>query len=448
MDAGVPTGSYSDGVKRDGTMGVCTAYNGMSGSASGRDGHAATCTGWKPVGDSTTAFTGSLQGGGYTIRNLYINISTTIGTTRGGLFGQTGSASLIQNVGVTDAFIKVDTISSSVGGLVGSNSARIRNSYATGTVTGGRGGFSSTGGIVGSNNSARIRNSYATGTVTGGSDSNTGGLMGYNTGSISDSYATSTVIGSGSESSTGGLVGVHFTGSISNSYATGSVSGASSADRLGGLVGDSTGSISNSYASGSVSGSSRSGGLVGNNTGSITGQNYFVDEDGTNGIGRGTTTCAGSCTRATGADDDARKIWLQNTLDESESPDGMGWLPANWENFVGTTSTGIGYPKLKYAQVSYCSASPATLTTKAACTAAGTCVGATGSDRATCVGADRTWTPHTWLTEGCGGTTGVRCGTRIGGQDSGARCVGWDASWRCCGRWAWWLEYVAFAGMY
>ena len=81
-----------------------------AGAPTTTDGHPSnrddTCTGWKPVGDNTNAFTGSLEGAGYTISNLYINISTTIGTTRVGLFGQIGRAGVVKNVGLTRCLYK------------------------------------------------------------------------------------------------------------------------------------------------------------------------------------------------------------------------------------------------------------------------------------------------------------------------------------------------------
>ena len=449
----------------------------------------ATCTGWTPVGDATTAFTGSLEGAGYTIRKLYVNIAS--GANRGGLFGQTGRAGVVKNVGLTNAYIKVDTRISRVGSLVGEHRGNLSNSYATGSVSGGRSFASTIGGLVGNNqgnlsnsyttasvsgsgistsvgglvgrnwgsisnsyatgslsgsginsyvgglmgrNDGSLSNSYATGSPTGGSGSYIGGLLGENSGSISNSYATGSPTG-GSSSYIGGLVGWNNAGSISNSYATGSISGPTA--RAGGLVGRNDGSLSNSYATGSVSGSGRIGALVGDNnansgdSNSISGKNYFVDSDAApDGVRNGSCDPGASCTRAEHAqgvvagetDEERRQRWLQDTLDESTAnnatPAGLGWLPANWGNFSGT---GIGYPKLKYAQVdAYCSASPTTLTTPDLCLAAGSCSGGTGSNRDACVRDDGMWTPtNTWLAGGdeCGGSTGVVCGDVIGGQD-------------------------------
>ena len=422
--------SRSDGTKRsDADDDDCTDYNpavkddDSDPAPTGHPGHGNTCTGWKPVGTSASnAFTGSLQGAGYTIRNLYINISTTIGTTRVGLFGQTGSASVIQNVGMTDAYIKVDTASSRVGSLVGSNTGSLSNSYATGLVTASGDSFSNIGGLVGRNDGS-LSNTYATISVTvGGSSSYVGGLVGRNGGSLSNSYATGSITASDSSSNIGGLVGRN-DGSLSNSYATGSITASGSSSRIGGLVGwNFSGSFSNSYASGSVPDDSSPtvGGLVGrDDSGTINNdKNYYVANDGTNGIGAGGACAVANCIRAgeEGQSDDDRRMWLQNTLDESEAPpDGMGWLPANWSNF-----TGPGYPKLLYAQVEgYCSVSPTTLTTPDLCLAAGSCSGGTGSNRDACVEDGGMWTPtNAWLAgdDECGGSTGVRCGDVIPGQ--------------------------------
>ena len=195
--------SYEDGTKRSSTADTdCTPYDPTlaEDAPTTTDGHPAkstTCTGWTPLGTTvgsttTTAFTGSLQGAGYEIRNLYINISTTIAITRVGLFGQTGSASVIQNLGVTNAYIQVDVQLLPVlacwwGRMTGS----ISNSYATGSLTSQRFQLPMLAGWWGGIIVEVLSNSYATGSVTG-SNSNfrVGGLVGVNGngGSISNSY--------------------------------------------------------------------------------------------------------------------------------------------------------------------------------------------------------------------------------------------------------------------
>ena len=168
---------------------------------------------------------------------------------------------------------------SSAGGLVGSNTGTISNSYNTGTVSGG----SSLGDLMGSN-TGTVSNSYATGNVNG--TSSLGGLMGSNTGTVSGSFATGNVTGT---SSLGGLMGSSTTGLVSNSYATGNVSGTSS---VGGLMGSNTGPLTDSYATGAVSGTTSVGGLMGSNSGPVTDSYWNTQTSGqtTSPAGAGLTS--------------------------------------------------------------------------------------------------------------------------------------------------------------
>ncbi len=236
-------------------------------------------TGFTPIGNNSTPFTGTFNGNSYTISNLFINLPTTNDV---GLFGYTSGAT-IENVGLVNANI---TGQSGVGALVGyaTNSSSIDNGYATGSVS----GANYVGGLVGlSGSSSSIDNSYATVNVSGVSGSlAVGGLVGliYSS-SVDNSYANGNVSGT---NNIGGLVGSNYKSSIDNSYATGSVSGSNS---VGGLVGSNyNSSIGNSYATGSVSGSGNVGGLVGSNynssidnsyaTGSVRGSAYIVSGSG------------------------------------------------------------------------------------------------------------------------------------------------------------------------
>ena len=164
-------------------------------------------TGWNPIGNASTAFSGTYDGGGFEVVKLTINRPSE---DYQGLFGKT-SKSTIKNVGVKDV-----TVSGKfhVGGLVGynQNGSTIINSYATGSVTGGY----YVGGLVGYNYGSTITNSYATGAVKGSGDF-VGGLSGVNGNStISGSYSTGAVTSKGIE--TGGLVGNNTKGTTPNSY--------------------------------------------------------------------------------------------------------------------------------------------------------------------------------------------------------------------------------------
>ncbi len=250
--------SYTSGSSFDSSQWIeTTEFTG--GSAD--DGEA---LGWRPLGwrefGSINAFSGSFDGQGHTISNLYINRGQE---NNAGMFGYT-DGSTIENVGLEDVDVSKSATSEwyrATGGLVGlnRNSATVQNSYATGDVS----GDTTVGGLVGLNrDSSTVSNSYATGDVSG--ERNTGGLVGLNRNSatVSNSYATGNVSG---ENNVGGLVGSNRnSATVQNSYSTGDVSGDS---RAGGLVGfnrDSS-TVQNSYSTGTVSGSDMVGGLVGYN---------------------------------------------------------------------------------------------------------------------------------------------------------------------------------------
>ncbi len=297
-------------------------------------------SGFSPIGNATTPFTGSLDGQGHTISKLTINLP---GTDHVGLFGYTGASSAIQNVGLIGSTVTgqnsvgvlaghnggsignsnaeqvnvtgMGSNSSGSGGLVGTNSGSISNSHTSGSVTGiddvgGLVGVNSgsiaaayslatvsnatgqAGGLVGTNEqAASISASFATGVVGDvGMTGEMGGLAGLNQGSISYSNALGRA-DCGTGSSGGGLVGNN-SGTIANSYATGGVSGKGS--NVGGLVGNNstaTASIGTSYATGSVAGSGNVGGLVGNNDGTVS-NGYWNSGLAQDGIAAGTKTGA------------------------------------------------------------------------------------------------------------------------------------------------------------
>ena len=230
----------------------------------------ATNPGFPTIGN----FTGTFDGGNFTISNLYINVTTN----DVGLFGRTNTGSEVKNLGLEDVYVKG---ANQTGGLAGNNNnGTINNCYVTGTVTGGN----RVGGLVGVNRST-INNCYATATVTGTAANQTGGLVGYNIGgTISNCYAAATVSGA---NFVGGLAGSNETsGIIRNSYATGNATGSSSA---GGLVGfNSGGAISNCYATGNAIGRfGNAGGLLGSIGGNSTITNCYATGNASAEFGQG-----------------------------------------------------------------------------------------------------------------------------------------------------------------
>ncbi len=183
-------------------------------------------TGFTPIGNSTTAFTGVFDGGGHVIRNLYIDRPDTDYV---GLFGHITSGGSVDSLGIEDGAV---TGNDYVGGLVGYNSSTyvtVRGCYATSPVTGNNG---MVGGLVGWNYGT-VTSCYATGAVTGAAY--VGGLVGHNTRTVTSCYATGTVTGN---SYVGGLVGINNSdATVTGCYATGAVTGGTI---LGGLVGAST----------------------------------------------------------------------------------------------------------------------------------------------------------------------------------------------------------------
>jgi len=239
--------------------------------------------GWLPIGTEDDAFTGTLDGQGYEIRDL---IMIGSGAPQVGVFGFVDEGGQIEDIGVVDANVVGDFVAGGLagvchgtvtnsysiasvyghecaGGLVGICNGTVANSYSTGNVS----GESGVGGLVGWNgNWGTVSNSYSTGNVT--SNSGVGGLVGWNQGAVTNSYAMGNVICSGVVA--GGLVGIN-EGTVTNSHSAGSATGDM---EVGGLVGvngwymdgySNPGTVTNSYSTGSVTGEYDVGGLVGGN---------------------------------------------------------------------------------------------------------------------------------------------------------------------------------------
>ena len=188
--------------------------------------------GFLPVGiyKGIGPFTGTLDGKGYTISDLYIHRTTDYtGLVGYGIGGSVSNLNL-ENVDITGVM--------SVGGLAGSIQY-VNHCSVSGSVSG----------------------TY-----------NVGGLVGRNYGTISNSYSTATAYG---EDAIGGLVGYVNNGKIINSYSTGSVSGTSN---VGGLVGSfyGLGTAINSFWDTETSGQSTSAGGIPKTTAEMMQQSTFA----------------------------------------------------------------------------------------------------------------------------------------------------------------------------
>ena len=169
-----------------------------------------------------------------------------------------------------------------VGGLIGVHKqGSIEGSTAAGPVS----GNSRVGGLVGINLNQNITTSNATGDVTA-SGQQVGGLVGYNYGfsgtTVRESFATGNVSG-GNE--TGGLVGKNRYDTIVDSYALGDVDGNDDVGCLVGNNTGSDSSVETSYAACSVAGSSNVGGLIGTTEDGATVTDSYWDTDKAGGVG-------------------------------------------------------------------------------------------------------------------------------------------------------------------
>lgn len=247
---------------------------------------------WVPIGNGTTAFWGSFDGGGFEISNLTID---SLDESYQGLFGriaQYSSTPVIKDVKLTDVFVLGNGYT---GGLIGSvYNAKITGCFVSGQIVangansgglfgsllsdnGSAGledchsdviikGTDNVGGICGQYSFHTTTNCTSQGTVAG--NDFVGGLIGYvaESGTISHSSSSANVIGT---NSVGGLIGQTKGATCKNLYATGNVT--ASGDYAGGLIGicqylkydeDST-RITDCYATGVITAAKYSGGLVG-----------------------------------------------------------------------------------------------------------------------------------------------------------------------------------------
>jgi hypothetical protein len=278
----------------------------------GYDSVVNTTDGFDPIGDSTTAFTGTFNGSSHTISELYNNRSTEDYV---GLFGNVSGGS-IKNVALEKSNITGDEFT---GSLVGENNGTVTDSSATGTVI----GTNQVGGLVGQNDGTVITSS-ATTNVTG--EVPVGGLVGDNDeGTVTTSSATGNVTG---DASVGGLVGIH-SGIVNASYATGDVTGIGNG--AGGLIGRNQGTVTDVYATSTVTGASEVGSLVGGNSGTIT-DSYAI------GSTNGTTDVGGLVGLNDGTVTDA--YWDVDTIGQSESAgDATGVTTSDLKGNSATSST-------------------------------------------------------------------------------------------------------------
>jgi methylglyoxal synthase len=190
--------------------------------------------GWEPIRGRgwpyrVRLFSGTLDGQGYEIRDLFVNRPCDAG-----LFALVSGGGVIRNVHVLNATLTND---SHAGGLAIDNSGSVSDANLSPMVGPGPLGY----GILVARNDGTVTNCSASGSV--GGDYDVGGVVGQNCGTVTNSYFSGSVSG---EWAVGSLVGYNW-GAVGDSYvSSGIVTGAGG---VGGLVGASShsGAVSNSY---------------------------------------------------------------------------------------------------------------------------------------------------------------------------------------------------------
>ena len=251
-----------------------------------------------PIGTESTPFTGSYDGDGHTIANLYI-VQPLIHYQ--GLFGNVNTSYSIKKLGLLDPIIWGAAY---VGSLIGNNqSGTIEECYVTGGLVDGFSNETARGGLIG-RNYGTITNCHSSITVAKGK--NQGGFLGVNQagGIVQNSYyynltpytGYSEVV-RGASNNTGAFIGAN-NGTIVKCYAVASaihlagaassvlIPGTTNYVHIGGFVGNnsnsgtiaecyaSTGTITVTNAFSSYGGLTTKGGFAGYNTSTIS-QSYW-----------------------------------------------------------------------------------------------------------------------------------------------------------------------------
>ncbi len=292
--------------------------------------------GFVPIGTYATPFTGTFDGNGYTIENLYVYATATEDSKiYAGLFG--ASSGTIQNLGMEGgsitAYTATDYIDAYAGGIV----ARQLN----GTITGSHNSNDVmaeafvneyAGGIAGYQDAGLVTQSFNTGKIEVGLKVNpdgsyyeallismqdnvyydwaygaTGGIIGYSKGNITECYnnglITTPYNGEAKSDCFGGITAVNDSGMISDCYNVGSIMfnftmGEMGKIYAGGICSLNNGIVTNSYQAGVLDFGenlaltySPVGVAIGENNGNV--ENTYYKANGIlTGIQSGTTTGA------------------------------------------------------------------------------------------------------------------------------------------------------------
>ncbi|SNT24070.1 M26 IgA1-specific Metallo-endopeptidase N-terminal region, partial [Anaerovirgula multivorans] len=137
---------------------------------------------WEPVGSSSMPFSGTLDGNGYSIKNLVITKPTANNI---GLFGYVKNTT-IKNLKLETVHIQGKEHTGSLIGYMNGGTVENVRVEEPGQVT----GTSNVGGLIGYANIGGLVTNSSTGIEVNATGSNVGGLIGYSCITVTQSYAT------------------------------------------------------------------------------------------------------------------------------------------------------------------------------------------------------------------------------------------------------------------
>ncbi|GBU20379.1 hypothetical protein R80B4_00256 [Fibrobacteres bacterium R8-0-B4] len=307
-----------------------TADIDASGSRDLNDGAGFLPIGWRKVSvpstgfgvpdvvDSSKAFTGTFDGGGYTVSGLYIkrtvpNEASGAGINIG-LFGFAIGAHIMNVTVAADSVVGYSGVGALVGRLSG---GVVENSVSAGVVV----GQTAVGGLVGMLDvGGTVRVCYSSADVGGESVTDAGGLVGSSDAVISESYSVGRVNVGGGER-VGGLAGsLTNRAEVLSCYSFAAVSGGEAA-KVGGLIGkvDDGGKVRRSYSVGAVSGVG-AGGLIGEDGGTAALYSFWDTER---------SGCAVSAGGAGGAGRTTAQMMSASAMNSLVTADAASWGISN-----------------------------------------------------------------------------------------------------------------------
>ena len=271
--------------------------------------------GWAPIGNSSYSFSGTFDGDGFIISNIYSNqYHLYAHSETGGFFGSAAGAT-VKNLGLVNLDLTWTAPGEGfgyVGGIVGQNVLLIDNCYVTGSITATNSGPAYIAGIAGFLGAGTVSNSWSELVLK-----------------VDASTTTSYSIASG-------IAGTCGAGSITKSYSKGSISiNARDVAYSGGIAGyiSGAGLINNCWSSASISSVSpsdaRAGGITGRNNAAATIMNSAA-------LNSGITNEALTKYYGRIVGNDVTSTLINNIgYDEMIHPNGTAWQNIGANNFDG-----------------------------------------------------------------------------------------------------------------